>query len=267
MTHDLGVNGLQARAGEVEPSINDNVSARMSSCPRGRSTPRTTLATRFRDGRVRIIFNMITTSNGVIGPPRAHQATVAMMPMASTTAAARSQMLSGCPRADAHALSAAVSMSRDGPPAVPSASRKSRASRSSTTDACRWRIVAASSGSAQPAREDLFTEVRPGAGQQLEQRRGTEDIEVARIHVVRHPGSVRSSRRRRATRRRCAQCRVRKMSRRGMRGPGHAALDRARRQGQRRQQQEGRPATGWRRRGGSSTAQRHTPRRPRGAHN
>ena len=122
---------------KAERSMRDSVSARMSSCPSGRSTPRTMRETRVRDGRVRIILRMITTSSGVTGPPRTHHTTPPMMPAARTTAAARSQMLSGAAGADAQALSATVSMSRDAPPAVASASRKSSASRSSMMDACR----------------------------------------------------------------------------------------------------------------------------------
>ena len=63
----------------VERSMSDSVSARMSSCPSGRSTPRTMRETRARDGRVRIILRMITTSSGASGPPRAHHTTPPMI--------------------------------------------------------------------------------------------------------------------------------------------------------------------------------------------
>ena len=107
-----------------------------------------------------------------------------MMPAASTTAADRSQTLSGAAGADAHALSATVSMSRDAPPAVASASRKSSASRSSTIDACRSTYGRDVGRSAQPSREQLFAEVRARAREQLEQRGGTENIEIGRVQVI-----------------------------------------------------------------------------------
>ena len=141
-----------------------------------------------------------------------------MMPAASTTAAVRSQTLSGAAGADAHALSAMVSTSRDAPPAVASASRKSSAPRSSTIDACRRCTVGTSRRRAQPAREQLFAEMRAGAREQLEQRGGTEDIEIAGVQMILARETARRSRRCPATCLRGARCRARKTSRRAQRG-------------------------------------------------
>ncbi len=137
---------VKYRLRNVDCSMSRSVSARTSSCCNGRSTPRTVRATRAREGRVRIILRMIAISSGASGPPRAHHTAPAMIAAARTMAAVRSQMLSGAAGADAQPLSATVSISRDAPPAVASASRKSSASRSSATASCRARTVATSAG-------------------------------------------------------------------------------------------------------------------------
>ena len=82
------------------------------------------------------------------------------------------------------ALSATVSMSREAPPAVASASRKSSASRSSDDRVLSLSYGGTPSRSAQPSREQLFAEVRARARKQLEQRGGTEDVEVARVQMI-----------------------------------------------------------------------------------
>ena len=130
-------NSARRVLGKTLCSMSSSVSARTSSWRSGPSTPRTTCATRLRDGRVRIILSKMTRSRGATGPPCAHHTSVKMMPAPSAAAASRSHMRSGTAGDAAHALNATVSMSRVGPPAVASASRKFKASRRSVTAS--WR--------------------------------------------------------------------------------------------------------------------------------
>ena len=107
-----------------------------------------------------------------------------MIAAARTMAAARSQTLSGAAGADAQRAE------RDGVDvARRSAGRCERFAKIQRLAKLRDRFLPLTHGgdvgrSAQPSSEQLFAEVRAGAREQLEQRGGAEDIEIARVQMI-----------------------------------------------------------------------------------
>ena len=153
--------------------------------PSGRSTPRTTCATRLRDGRVSTIFRTIDDAAGA-QRGRREPTTAAWRRCRSPARSRRTEArcFQAAAGADAHALNAIVLMSRDAPPAVASASRKIEA----VAKLGDRRPAAGDDGRAQPD----ATAIAPAGLRRDGCARGTaagttsrpEDVQVARVQVV-----------------------------------------------------------------------------------
>ena len=156
----------------------------MSSCPSGRSTPRTMRETRVRDGRVRIILRMITTSRGVdrAAPhPPHHAADDACRKDNCCCAEPDTFWRRGRRRPGAECDGIDVARRSAG-----CGERLAKIQRLAQLHDGRLPLTHGGDvgRSAQPSREQLFAEVRAGAREQLEQRGGAEHIEIARIQMI-----------------------------------------------------------------------------------